>query len=236
MDKFKINIYKLTHIYLPILTILYLLVNIFLLFTNKYCNTSGCGATKTILNIEQKELYFLAIFIFIILVILGFLINKKNENKIALKLFNIILFSMLVVETIFISYLYYYTKEFCIICLGFYSLLVINNLLVFKLYNQFQYFLIIPAIVIGLSIIKIENKEVYINKTTLLYDNKNSDKYIELKKKLDFYKYDYNEEKYTEYLNLLNSFNIETLPVMIIKNDDKIIILESLENINKYVK
>lgn len=233
------NLNKTTHIYIPIITIIYLIVNTYLLLTNSYCNTSGCGATKSIINIEQKYLYFLAIFSFIILIILGFLINKKNTNKInniSLKLFNVIILSLLIIETIFITYLYFYTKEFCIICLGFYILLLINNLFVFKLYNQFQNLIIIVMIIIGMSILKIENKKVKINNTILLYDNKENKDYLYLKGKFDFYNMKYDEDKYTNYLDILDSFNIQTLPILIVKEDDKIVILESKEKINKYIK
>lgn len=215
----------LSYIYMPIIVNIYLIINFILLKTNNYCNTTGCGLTKNLLNIDQSYLYILSISGFSFLLILGYLslFKKINfsgiTNEILLKIFSISLFCIVSIESIFISYLYIYTEQMCIVCMFFYILILIHLLLVTFLNHKFEYLLIILSIIIALSLIKY-NKEsnLVINKTILLVENINNNYEIETKLKDNNVKF--TKEDYKNYLSIINNFELDNLPILIYKDKD----------------
>lgn len=226
---------KLSYLYFPILISIFLFVNLILLQTNNYCNTTGCGITKTILNIEQYQLYLLSLFIFGIIIIFSYLYLFKNKT-IFKSFINIILLTLLISETIFFSYLYIYSKEICIICFIFFSLLLINNIMIFSINKTFEYLIIVPAIFITLSILKIENKNNYVIDNTILLFNDKNQELNDIKTLLENKNIIFKENHYNQYLDIINKFELDSLPILILKHDNNIIILKSKEEIVNYLK
>lgn len=230
----------ITYLYLPIIIDLYLIINFILLQTNNYCNTEGCGLTKSLLNIDQSYLYILSILGFSFLSILGYLSLFKNinfsgiTNEILLKIFNIILFCIVSMESIFISFLYLSTSKLCIICMFFYILILINLIFVSLLNNRFHYLIIIPSIIIALSFLKINNEKQFVFTNNILLINENNNELEVLLKNKNI---NYIKDDYKKYLNLVNTFELDSLPILILKdNNNNIVIINSEEKIKDYLK
>lgn len=224
------NIRKLNYIVLPLITSIYLFVNlIFNVLNIKLCETDGCATSKTLLNFDQNYLYGLGLLSVVLILFIG--IAAIRDNKIHLIeqiIFTIFLNFILLSETILISYLYLSTKSFCLICLVFYSLLWINFFLNFystkenlfiKTISKILIFNVI-IILITLTFLKIENTETntIVNEYTLL-QSETCSHCKATKDFLDTNNIKYTKENYEKYMTLLGNLDLNTIPILIVKNN-----------------
>lgn len=227
---------RLIYLYIPIVILVYLLLNIILIKTGSaICQSNGCEATKTILSIDTNLLYSLGSLGAIGLIITGFLYLKKEINN---NLFKLILFGMFLFETILLSYLILKTNEICWICLGFYILLCINLILltINEKEDVLKILFYISIIFIAMFILDIRNQPNEItNKYTIL--GSESCKFCkETKEKLKELNIEFKEEDYKNYKDTLKMLNINSIPVLIIKENNSWNIIEGKDNILNTIK
>jgi glutaredoxin len=227
---------RIIYLYIPIIILLYLLVNLILIKTGStICQSNGCEATKSLLSIDTNLLYSLGNLGAISLIITGFLYLKKELSN---NLFKLILIGMFLFETVLLSYLILKTNEMCWICLGFYSLLVINLILLSLKEKEdlLKYLFFISIIFIAMFILDIRKQPNEIkNKYTII--GTESCKFCkETKEKLKELKVEFKEENYDNYKDTFKMLNIKSIPVLIIKEEDSWKIIEGKENIIKSIE
>lgn len=232
--KILLKFYSL--IFLPVLTFLYLIFNS---IAGALCETNGCSITKTLLNIEQEYLYLIAIFTYTILIFIGSILRKYYFDFMV-KLFDFILFNVLICETILISYLYLKTGEICLICTGFYILVLLNYVCFNLTFKSNMKILSVFFIIVTLSLIKLEDnvQEGKINNSDNKYILLQSEKCEYCNKVKEYLKdnnIEYTKEDYIKYKELMNNLDFNVIPVLIIKNSkENIQILNGYKEILKY--
>lgn len=215
---------KIGYIILPVITLVYLLINFYMVKHNiTLCQTDGCSLTKSFLKIDVSLLYTLSIIVYIFMII-SYLLNLRS-------IFKLFLFNVFVAESILIFLFYKQTGEVCLVCLCFYSLILIN--LLFLLFsNKKEYFsitLLLVSLIINFIILEtkilpnkinnniliepISKKYVIIGSETCSFCNK-------LKSKMNELNIEYEVRDYHNYENTLKLLNIKNIPVLLIKDDE----------------
>lgn len=201
------------------LLIVYLGVNIYLLLTNSpLCSSSGCSLASSLLKFDSIYLYILGLIASICLLI--FNLTKMNM------LFRYTILSMIVSETILLSFLYFKTGEMCYTCLGFWSILfIIFCLYRFSLYN---FVLIIPIVIaISLLSLKVDN----IEEGYTIIGKEGCHFCVETKEELNKMNINYKYKDYKGFMDMINSMGINNIPIMIHKKEGMIQIYVGKENI-----
>jgi len=210
----------LTYRFMPMVILSYLFINLYLVMTGStWCKSEGCEVSKSLLNIEQTDLYSLAIVAFIVLLVIGLQILKTNSKKLK-ELFKFGLFTIMMCETILLSYLYFKTSTLCISCFIFYSLVVINFII---LDTKSKTVFVIPFMIVAFAILDLDtntkSNETLKSHYTLL-QSPSCEHCKKVKEYLKENKIEYKKEEYTKYSGLFSSLNITKIPVMIVKNND----------------
>ena len=126
----------------PIFIFIYILINIFsYLYTGQgICHTTGCGIASSIIKVDSMILNYLGLSLSIFLIVLNYL--KKKDFYIAISI------SAFIIELSLLSFLFL-KGEICVFCIGFFSLLSINLMIIYI--DQFKKLsLIIPSIIFSI--------------------------------------------------------------------------------------
>jgi len=226
----------LSYRFMPMIILSYLFINLYFVMSGaSWCKSQGCEISKSLLNIEQTELYTLAIGIFLFLLLVGINIIKKGSQTLE-KVYNFGIFAVMLCETILLGYLYFKTGTLCISCFIFYILVIIN----FVMIGDISKVLVIPCMLIALALLNLDvstssNKSLE-SKYTLLQSS-SCEHCKEVKEFLDSNKIQYKKEDYTLYSGLFSSLNITKIPLMLVKNNENnILILNGVSQIEEYIK
>lgn len=200
-------------IILPLLNIVYLLLNLFSSEIQSLCNSDGCLATVSLISITQSQMYILGIVALIVLICL-----YKYKS-----LYITFLHILIVCETVFLSYLYFKTGSICVSCFIFYGLLIVNYVVI-AMENK-------PKLIVAMSILDI-NKEVEISNGNTLITSQSCTYCKEVKEEL---KTEYKEVDFKNVKELFKTLGLTTVPVYIIKEGNNIQIIEGKNSILKEV-
>lgn len=222
---------------MPMIILSYLFINLYLIMIgSSWCQSEGCEISKSLLNIDQTDLYSVAIVAFGIFLFTGLKILKTDSEK--LKIFyKFSIFTVMISETILLSYLYFKSGTLCISCFIFYTLVIINYIFLdFKNKNIF----VIPFIVATISLLDLNvntsSNDSISDKYTLLQSDK-CEHCKEVKAYLQENSIVYNKEDYSKYSGLFSSLNITKIPVLIVKNNENnLLILNGVSEIFNYLK
>ena len=214
----------------------YLFINLYLIMIgSSWCKSEGCEISKSLLLIEQTDLYTLAIAAFGTLMIVGIKILQTDSVKLK-EFYKFSIFTIMVCETILLSYLYFKTGSLCVSCFIFYLLVIVNYLLIdIKSKKVF----VIPFIIASFALLNLDvnttSNESLSNKYTLLQSS--TCKHCkEVKEYLKTNNIEYKKEDYTKYSGLFSSLNIKKIPVMIVKNNqNNILILNGVNEIKEHM-
>lgn len=225
----------LSYRFMPMIILSYLFINLYFIMTGtSWCQSDGCSVSKTLLSIEQTDLYSLAIVVFAGLLLIGLNILKK-DSKMLEDIYKFSIFTVMVCETILLSYLYLKTGTLCIVCFIFYLLVIIN----FMMIGNVTRILIIPFIFIAMMLLDLntttsQNKPLT-TKFTLI-QSEQCEHCKETKAFLDENKIKYEKVDFTSYSGLLSNLNINKIPLLIVKNsDDNILLLNGVSEIKNYM-
>jgi len=222
---------------MPMIILSYLFINLYLIMIgSSWCQSEGCEVSKSLLNIEQTDLYTLAIVAFGVLLITGLNILKTDSLKLK-EFYKFSIVTIMICETILLSYLFFKSGTLCISCFIFYVLVIINYLL---LDIQSKKIFVIPFIIatIGLLDLNIDTKsnESITSRYTLL-QSENCEHCKKIKEYLKDNSIEYRKEEYTKYSGLFSSLNITKIPVMIVKNNENnLLILNGVSEITDYLE
>jgi len=227
----------LSYRFMPMIILSYLFINLYLIMIgSKWCESEGCEVSKSLLKIEQSDLYSLAILAFGILLFIGLKILKTN-SVILKELYKLGVFSVLICETILLSYLYFKTGSLCISCFIFYLLVVVNYLLIDP---KDKKIFIIFFIVGTIAFLKLDVNTKASPHLTSKYTLLQSESCQHCKKVKLFLKENnitYSKEKYTNFDGLFSALNITKIPLLIVKkNKDNFILLNGVDEIVQYLK
>ena len=225
----------LSYRFMPMIILSYLFINLYLIMIGStWCQSEGCEISKNLLNIDQTELYFLAIGAFGVLLITGLNILKTDSTKLK-EFYKFSIFTIIICETILLSYLYFKSGTLCWSCFIFYVLVIINYLLI-DIKNKKVF--VIPFIVATFALIDLDSNntpnETLSHKYTLL-QSASCKHCTEVKEYFKKNNIEYQKEDYLKYNGLFSSLNITKIPVLIIKkNDNNLLILNGVSEIVEY--
>lgn len=245
------NIKKFGFLWMPLIIIVFLTINLLgVVFDFTICESDGCEASKSLLKINQSILYILALIGFVFLTIVGNYNIKTNFSlKPMIRMFNYFLGLILICETVLITYLIVKTGEICTICSIFYSLIWVNFIITSHFNSidekelkeqtiNFKFILLCVGLIVLILHMILDIKsdkdiKTIQNKYTLLQSEscshcKATKEYLKNKN------IEYSKERFEDYIGLFNTLNIKTIPVMVVKEDDKIVILNGENQVKNY--
>jgi len=233
----KINIKNhLSYRFMPMIILSYLFINLYLIMVgSKWCKSEGCEVSKSLLKIEQTDLYSLAIIAFGILLLMGLKILKTDSVKLK-ELYKLGVFAIMICETILLSYLYFKTGTLCISCFIFYALVIINYILLdFKDKKVF----IIVFIIVTVAFLKLDvntKSNPSLDTRYTLLQSEDCSHCKEIKSFLDEQNISYKKEDYSLYSGLFSALNITKIPLMLVKNNENnIVILNGVSEIETFI-
>ncbi len=225
---------KISFIYLPTLFFIYVTTEAVLkLFHSSLCASTGCLLADSLLRFDSIYLNFIGVFDAFIILIIGVLsFNKKVSEK----LFFLVLVASLLFETIMLGYQFYASPEMCKFCMGVYTFLIVITLL-----STRKYFLMVAPLAISiftaLSFLAIPKSAIFV---------KNSGNYLIQSptcphcKKVKHYLKEHNI-KFTklsiddiEARNFATFLNFKTIPILIIKDNKSIKIINGDKDIIEF--
>jgi len=176
------------------------------------CKTDGCAIANSLIKIEGKWLYLIAILFF------SFLFYIKNTKINWLKnKFELLLFSGIIFEIIIFSNMVFVYSEFCKECAKMIILLITIGLVV----NYKNMIFVIAAVSAMFLLNPIEDKITFEEEKTLI-TKVDCPHCIKTKQYLKENNIKYKELNYKKAIGILNTFNIKTVPVLILKNESEI--------------
>lgn len=184
------------------------------------CNEVGCLISTEVIKIPKIYLHSLALLYFSVLIILVYF-NKKIYYKYLLGLGSIF-------EFILFSILFFIFNAFCIECFFVVSILIILNLIEFKIKNLI--YVVIPFSIFLIAPMDTEIKNGY----TLIF-KKDCPHCKIAKSNLNNSGLKYKLSNYKNHLKLLKSFNIDSVPLLIYSSKDNIQIIKGETEISKYI-
>ena len=112
--------------FMPMIILSYLFINLYLVMIgSSWCQSEGCEISKSLLHIDQTELYGLAIVAFAVLSFIGLKILKTDSSSLK-EFYKFSIFTIMICETILLGYLYFKSGALCISCFIFYLLVIAN--------------------------------------------------------------------------------------------------------------
>ena len=229
---------------LPLITLSYILFNIIgKYFDLEICKLEGCNIANEILKISALELYIISIIIPISLLILIYVYNKDGQRK-YLDYYEIIYKIVITSHTLMLSNQYFMTKELCITCFILYVLFVIGYIL-YKYQNSTKLDIYFITLLVSIIVVSSLFKYNYSAKDINLFPSNgyyliqdetcSSCKEIKLEAKNHDFQFTLLEINQTK--ELISTFNITKIPVLIKYDDGEIEIIKSkkkiLERINQ---
>jgi len=221
---------------MPMIILSYLFINLYsIMIGASWCQSEGCEVSKSLLLIDQTDLYSIAIVAFAILLLIGIKILKTDSEKLK-EFYEFSIFTIMICETILLSYLYFKSGTLCVTCFIFYILVIINYLLVsIKSKKLF----VIPFLIGSIGVLDL-NVDTSSNKSlTAKYTLLQAESCEHCKKVKEYLKENsitYKKEDYSKYSGLFGSLNITKIPVMIVKNNEhNLLILNGVSEITSYL-
>lgn len=227
----------LSYRFMPMIILSYLFINLYLIMIgSKWCESEGCEVSKSLLKIEQSDLYSIAILAFGILFFIGLKILKTDSERLK-EFYKLGVFAIMICETILLSYLYFKTGSLCISCFIFYVLIVINYLIIDK---KDKKIVVIFFIIATIAFLKLDVNTKASPSLTSKYTLLQSESCQHCKKVKLFLKENniiYSKEEYISFDGLFSALNITKIPLMIVKkNKDNFILLNGVDEIVQYLK
>lgn len=221
---------------MPMIILSYLFINLYLIMIgSSWCQSEGCEVSKSLLNIEQADLYYLAIGAFGVLLLTGLKILKTDSIKLK-EFFKFSVFTIMICETVLLSYLYFKSGTLCISCFIFYLLVICHYLL---LNIKSKNILVIPFIIATIAILDLNvntTSNDSINSKYTLLQSQTCEHCKKVKEYLKDNSIEYKKEDYAKYSGLFSSLNITKIPVMIVKNNENnLLILNGVSEITNYL-
>jgi glutaredoxin len=199
-----------------------------------WCKSEGCEVSKSLLNIEQTDLYSLAIIAFGVLLLVGLKIIKTDSVRLK-EFFRFSILVIMLCETILLSYLYFKSGTLCISCFIFY-LLVISNYLLLNLKSKNIF--VIPFLIACMAVLDLNVNTTSNDSITSKYTLLQSESCEHCKKVKTYLKENsitYKKEDYAKYSGLFSSLNITKIPVLIVKNNENnLLILNGVSEITNH--
>ena len=221
---------------MPMIILSYLFINLYLIMIgSSWCKSEGCEVSKSLLNIEQTELYSLAIVAFGVLLLSGLKI-LKNDSSTLKEFYKFSIFTVVICETILLTYLFLKSGTLCVSCFIFYLLVIINYILVDS--KSLKIF-VIPFIFAAMSLLDLNSSTTSNESISAKYTLLQSETCEHCKKVKEYLQTNtitYQKEDYSKYSGLFSSLNITKIPVMIVKNNENnLLILNGVSEITNYL-
>ena len=225
-----------TYRFMPMIILSYLFINLYLIMIgSSWCQSEGCEVSKNLLKIEQTDLYSLAIAVFLVLLITGLNILKTDSSKLK-EFYKFTILTVLICETILLSYLYFKSGTLCVSCFIFYLLVIVNYLL---LDIKSKKIFIIPFIIASIGLLDLNENTTSNESLTSKYTLLQSEKCEHCKKVKEYLQENnikYKKEEYSQYSGLFSSLNITKIPVLIVKNNENnLLVLNGVSEIINYL-
>jgi len=225
---------KIAFIYLPLLFFIYVSTEAILkLFHSSLCESTGCKLADSLLRFDSIYLNFVGVFDALIILIIGWLSYNK---KISEKFFYLMLIASLLFETIMLGYQYYVSPQMCKFCVGVYTFLVVITILATRKY----FFIVVPAIVsvfIALSFLALPKSKAFVvkNGNYLIQSAtcphcKKVKEYLK-NEHIEFKKLDIDD---VEAKNFATFLDFKTIPILVVKEDKDVQIINGDKNIIEY--
>jgi glutaredoxin/uncharacterized membrane protein len=221
---------------LPILLWIYLAIETYLkLHHTSLCGEVGCKLAGELLNFNPLYLNYVGLVAILVLALVGFLSIKRDIFE---KIFFLILYSAIAFESTIIIYQFIANPQICIFCLGIWSSLITIAILS-NPKNSILILSIIVAISLGLNSLGIYKNSAYVVKNeTYLIQSKTCPHCKKVKKYLKEKNIKYNpiSIKEANARGFLKFLNIESIPVLILKERYNTHIIQGDREILKYFK
>ncbi|MCK4442142.1 MAG: hypothetical protein KAU90_09035 [Sulfurovaceae bacterium] len=225
---------KISFIYLPLLFTIYVTTEAVLkLFHSTLCESTGCLLADNLLKFDSIYLNLIGVADAFLILLIGIVSFNKKINE---KLFFLVVVSSLLFETIMLGYQYFASPEMCKFCMGVYTFLVLITLLSSRKYFVMVFPAII-ALITALSFLEIPKSQAFVfsNGNYLIQSPtcphcKKVKKYLK-EQHIDFNKLDIDN---IEARNFATFLNFKTIPILLIKNDENIQIINGDKNIIEY--
>ncbi len=183
------------------------------------CETDGCTIANSLIKLNPEYLYISAFLFFIALIIILF---KFKE------FFNVVLYSGIVFESLLFSNLLFVHNEICIECFKMISLLIILGLI-----SNFKYIFLPIAIFSASFLLNPIGEEIKFNSKYTLITKENCPHCINAKEYLKKQNIEYSEINYKNATQFLNTFNIKSVPVLVLKKEKSIEVINGDMNIEQ---
>jgi arsenate reductase-like glutaredoxin family protein len=222
---------KISFIFLPILFFIYIAVETYLkLNHSSLCETSGCQLAGALLRFDSIYLNFIGMASAITIIVVGLLSYREIISE---KLFFLVVGASLLFETIMLGYQFYASPEMCVFCMGVYAFLVAILLLASP-----KYFAItaIGAISVftSLSFLEVPSAKPYLGENgNYLIQSENCGHCRKVKAymkehDIKFTKIDIGD---IEAQNFATFLNFKTIPILLVKEGEKIRIINGDKDI-----
>lgn len=183
------------------------------------CETDGCTIATSLIKIGPEYLYIAAFLFFIVLFV--FLIKYKSN-------FNLILYSGIIFESLLFSNLVFVHNEVCIECLKMISLLLLIGLI-----SNYKYFILPIAVFSATYLLNPITEEISFNSKYTLITKEDCPHCKNAKEYLQKQNLEYSEVNYKQATKFLSTFNIKSVPVLILKKDKSIEVINGDMNIEQ---
>ena len=228
-----------------------------------FCKSEGCELAGSIIKMSKEQMYLLGMFSSLFLAMLGyFFVYKKEElAKIA---FLGILSLMIITETVFLGYMFMTTGgEICTICLLFYIMMIITFIVASRSaeesvkkgilddlkdieerifnYAFFKIFTGVASVTVFCAIMFLDynptsSKEIVPFKEGYSLISSPTCKFCkEIKADLKDKNISYYDRDANSNLNFIKTMGGETIPVLILKKKDEIIVFNTFNSIKRYL-
>jgi glutaredoxin len=191
------------------------------------CTTDGCAVVKTIVKIDSILLYVAASIFFVALL----LINNIEKLSIFKKHLDLLFFSGLVFETIMFFNALFVHDAFCKECAKMVSLLFIIGFII-----DYKKMIFPLAVVSAIFLLNPIVESTPLTEQRTIISKKDCPHCEKAKKFLKENNISFSEVNYKNASSILEAFNINTVPILIIKNDTEIKIIKGDVNIINSVK
>ncbi len=225
---------KVSFIYLPTLFFIYVTTEAVLkLFHSSLCASTGCLLADSLLRFDSIYLNFIGVFDALLILTIGiFSYNKKVSEK----LFFLVLVASLLFETIMLGYQFYASPEMCKFCMGVYTFLIVITILSTK-----KYFLMVVPLAISIftalsflavpkSVAFVKNSGNYLIQSPTCPHCKKVKEYLK-EHNIKFTKLNIDD---IEARNFVTFLNFKTIPVLVIKNNKNVKIINGDKDIIEF--
>lgn len=183
------------------------------------CETDGCTIATSLIKINPEYLYIAAFIFFISLIIC---LIKFREY------FNLVLYSGVVFESLLFSNLYFIHNEICIECFKMISLLILIGLI-----SNFKYILLPISIFSASYLLNPIGEDIEFNNKYTLITKEDCPHCKNAKEYLQKQNINYSEINYKQATKFLNTFNIKSVPVLVLKKERSIEVINGDINIEQ---